>query len=103
MFKERLKIARKAKGLTQQGLADMIGINIETIRSYEQGKRRPDLNMLKKISKVLDCDANYLLDIKVKEKEGKVVFGEMAEIVDKLESLPEEQRKATIQLIRTLK
>ena len=32
-----LKAARKNAGLTQAGLSDMTGINLRTIRGYEQG------------------------------------------------------------------
>lgn len=37
-----IEIARKAAGITQQQLADMLGIPIDTVRSWGCGRRRPD-------------------------------------------------------------
>ena len=34
-----MKAARKTLGLTQEGLAERIGLSVDSIRSYEQNKR----------------------------------------------------------------
>ncbi len=34
-----IKTARKTLGLTQAGLAERIGMSVDTIRAYEQGAR----------------------------------------------------------------
>ena len=41
---ERIRIARKAKGLNQQQLADAIGKSIRAVQMYEKGET--DLNIL---------------------------------------------------------
>jgi transcriptional regulator with XRE-family HTH domain len=40
-FAERLKAARKATGLTQQGMADRMLIPKRTIEKWEQGSNTP--------------------------------------------------------------
>lgn len=101
MIKERLKELRRKKGIkTQAELAKMSGVSLDTIRNLESGRRNPSRDMLIRLAEFFDCEIEYLLG---KEREGKVVFGELAEAVDLLEGLPEEKRKATIQLLRTLK
>lgn len=60
-FSNNLKILRKAKGLTQGGLAEMIGVKANTISNYESGSSAPDIVMIEKIVKILDVDAHSLL------------------------------------------
>ena len=38
MTKEQLKQARQSLGLTQQGLADKLGIKLAKLRNWEQGR-----------------------------------------------------------------
>ena len=41
-FAEKLRQLRDAAGLTQEQLAERSGINLWTIRGYEQGRREPN-------------------------------------------------------------
>lgn len=38
---ERIKQARHQTGHTQQSLAQLMGISIETVRAWEQGRAKP--------------------------------------------------------------
>lgn len=60
-FGERLKESRNKAGLTQQKLADEIGVAKSTIAGYESGTREPDFFKIKKIVETLSIDADYLL------------------------------------------
>lgn len=60
-FGERLKESRNKAGLTQQQLADEIGVAKSTIAGYESGTREPDFFKIKKIVETLSIDADYLL------------------------------------------
>lgn len=42
IYKSEIRIAREAAGLTQQQFADMFDISIDTIKSWDVGRRRPD-------------------------------------------------------------
>lgn len=44
----RLKKLREAKGLSQAELAKIIGISASSIGMYEQGRRTPEVETLKK-------------------------------------------------------
>lgn len=62
MFSERLKLLRHEKrGLTQESLADQLGIAKTTYSSYEQGKREPDFNTLQQLASYFDVSVDYLL------------------------------------------
>jgi transcriptional regulator with XRE-family HTH domain len=50
---EKIQAARKKAGLTQKGLASIVGTASVTIRQYEANNREPSLAMLGKIAKAL--------------------------------------------------
>ena len=54
----RLKQARKEKGLSQEELANLIGLNVGTVSKYEQGDRTPGIGKLQLIANALDCDTS---------------------------------------------
>jgi transcriptional regulator with XRE-family HTH domain len=56
-----LKEIRLNKGLTQQQLADNIGVSRQQIVKWESGERNPKLSALKKLAKVLECDLMELI------------------------------------------
>lgn len=60
-FPERLRRLRKGYGLTQEDLAKMVGVNKQTISQYERGVRRPDLEMLTRLSERLGTTTDYLV------------------------------------------
>lgn len=49
------------KKATQKSVAEELGVNIDTVKSWESGSFLPSLLHLKKLCKILDCDADYLL------------------------------------------
>lgn len=49
----RMKVARVEKGLTQQQLADAIGVTRQTIGLIEQGRFNPSLALCIQIAKAL--------------------------------------------------
>lgn len=67
IFQERLKQARLDKGLTQEQLAELIGVAKSTLNGYEKGNREPDFFKIKKLIEVLGVDANYLLCVEESE------------------------------------
>lgn len=60
-FPQRLVLQRKARKLTQQGLADLAGIHLTQIQRYEKGDAQPTLEMIRKLSKALAVSADELL------------------------------------------
>lgn len=61
-FAERLKRARKAAGLTQKQLGDMIQIKVTTFSQYETGQRDPSIPTICRLSKILS--AEKILELK---------------------------------------
>lgn len=61
-FAERLKLAREARGMTQQSIADLMGIDKSTYCGYETGKRQPDVQKIKQLSSILGVSGDDLLE-----------------------------------------
>lgn len=68
-FGENLKIARIKNKLTQQQVADMVGISKSTITNYEADKRQPDVFMIKKLAHALNVTGDYLIGYEPKNKD----------------------------------
>lgn len=50
----KLKAARSAKDLSQQALADLVGVSRQTINAIEKGDYNPTIKLCIAICKVLD-------------------------------------------------
>ena len=61
VFGKRLRELRKEKGYTIEQFADMVGISKSTLGYYENNKRMPDIEILARISNVLNVNADYLI------------------------------------------
>lgn len=87
MFKKRLSEIRKSRGLTQEQLADELGISSSTISSYERGIREPNLQMISDIADYFNVDQGFLLgDSPVRRKYAFDKDGsyELETIIDKI-------------------
>ena len=63
-FNEKLRQARKAKGITQEDLADEIGSHPASVSNYETGRSMPSTLTLIDLCEVLDVSADWLLGLK---------------------------------------
>ncbi len=61
MFKDRLRAARMHRGMTQQSMADVLGVALRTYQQYEQGKTFPSYDSLRSLADVLDLPTDWLL------------------------------------------
>lgn len=60
-FAQRLVALRKERGLTQQALADRVGIHVSNIRRYEAATSQPTLDVLRNVALALVTSADSLL------------------------------------------
>lgn len=61
-YLDELASLRKARGLSQARLAEMVGVEQPTIQRWEKGKREPDLDNLKSLATALGVTPGSLLD-----------------------------------------
>ena len=75
MFASRLRALRKERGLTLQQLAKHFGMSHSTLSIYETGSRKPDMEMLKKLSDFFGVSVDYLIgESPVRDKEETVIL-----------------------------
>lgn len=60
-FAQRLKVLRKERGITQQQLADGVGISKGGLSYYENAGRTPDISILERFADYFGVTTDYLL------------------------------------------
>ena len=102
MFKDNLIELRKLNGMSQDELADRIGVSRQTVSKYETGESLPDIEKCKRIAEVFSVSMDDLINYERNNKnnlglnvppKGKHIFG-MVKVGDKGQSvIPAEARK----------
>ena len=60
-FGDRLRKLRQSRGISQQQVAEYLGVNRTTYVKYETGKSEPNVGTLKKLAQYFDISMDYLL------------------------------------------
>ena len=93
MIGENIQHLRKMKSITQEALAEQVGVSRQTIAKWESGESAPDLDMAGKLGQALDVSLDDLVnaplykappeagDMKGKHVFGLVTVGDKGQIV----------------------
>jgi len=60
-FPQRLATLRKARGLTQRALAELVKLSLIQIHRYEAGSAQPSLDGIRKLARALRVSADSLV------------------------------------------
>lgn len=60
-FKDKLPIIRKERGLSQEGLAEIVGISRQAVAKWELGQGYPDIDNLVKLSDIFKISLDRLV------------------------------------------
>lgn len=63
IFGDRLREAIGWSGMTQRQLADACGVTEATVSRYVNGRRLPDVPMLRRMRDVLGCSYDMLIGV----------------------------------------
>lgn len=63
MVAAKLREARIKKNMTQNNLADELGISFQAVSNWERGNSLPDISKYEDLCQILDIDLEYLLGI----------------------------------------
>ena len=91
----RIKALRTKKGLTQEELSELVGINPKYLSSIERGKENPTFNTLIALSESLDVDFGAMFNLLQAEdpKASKEI------IISLLDKLDDEQIKLVLRIV----
>lgn len=67
-FSERLTSLRKGRGLSQEALAEQLGVSRQAVSKWEKGEAMPELSKLDAICRFFDVSPNYLMGYEEREK-----------------------------------
>ncbi len=71
---KRIKELRKKNDLTQEKLADYLGVTYKSVSKWETGVTFPDLSMIVPLSKLLRVTTDELLGAKIEEPDERKAF-----------------------------
>ena len=86
---------RRARGLTQAKLAEMIDLEQEAISRWERGTRVPTLHRLQQLSDALNCSVDQLL-----QRGSKRPDDQLAMIADALDGLDSDERELVVNFVQ---
>ena len=114
-FGENLKKLRKRANLSQNELANLLGINQYNISFWEIGRSEPNIEQLIKLSEILNVPIDYLLGKDViltsNEEEFQTVTNHfiqdiedemLNELISLYSSISNEKKKDLLQLVKSL-
>lgn len=88
-FGDNIQKLRNSKNMSQQELADAIGIGRSTLANYEQNKREPNFNTLESIAKYFNVSTDYILgftndqfDHTHKDSLNEIVYKQLLKLTD---------------------
>ena len=109
-FGERLKKARKRRGLTQAQVMEMTGITDKSLSRYENGASAPDPDSIPALIRLYDVSADYIMGLStqmghatVSPSDGLTVSGGCSDVYEMLEELSDGARKKAEEYIVMLK
>ena len=78
MIGENIQYLRKKRNLTQEALAEKIGVSRQTIAKWETGESAPDIAMASALSRELEVSLDEMVSDSARElppEKGKYMFG----------------------------
>ena len=66
---EQIRFYRKQKGLTQEQLAEAMGVSIAAVSKWEQGQSLPEISMLMELADFFDLSVDALLGYRLRSND----------------------------------
>jgi transcriptional regulator with XRE-family HTH domain len=103
-FKEigaRIAQQRKAQNLTQQQLAERLGLSQQMVASYEVGRRRVPISLLAPLAKALAVPVDTLLGISTgAARRGPVP--KLHQQIERISQLPRPKQRFVMEMLETV-
>ena len=94
----RIKIARKKRGLTQEDLAELLDVSIGYVSQVERGVTKISLDLLASVSVILRCDVSELVAESAVESNGYIA----EDLARRISELDGRQKKMLYEFLELL-
>ncbi|MEM8812494.1 MAG: helix-turn-helix domain-containing protein [Pseudomonadota bacterium] len=84
----RVKFLRQVRGISQEKLADSLGLTFQQVQKYETGANRFPIARLVRIAHLLGCTASFFLGEDTSKDDSVKLFPVLAERKDILALIP---------------
>ena len=102
----RIAEARKEQGLTQQDLADHLGIPQQTMANYEVARARIPASMLPTVAQLLTLSLDELIGSPLPQRKGKQAkrgpASRLQQQIEAVEQLPKTKQQFVSQMLDTV-
>ena len=107
MTMKNLRLLRESGNLSQQKLADQVGVSQAQIYSYENNVYEPAIDTLKRFAEFFETSVDYIIDNtdikhKIEHIEKFDLNAEEALLIEKYRTLPPNARNSIFVMIDTL-
>ena len=85
---DHIRFLRKQKGLTQEQLAEAVGVSVAAVSKWEQGQSLPEIPMLIELADFFDCSVDALLGYALRANDRESV-GERLKMLRRTEKIDE--------------
>lgn len=100
---QRIAQARKAQNLTQQQLADHLGISQQTMAHYEVGRLRVPASMLPELAEVLNLSFEELFGMPTEAGKGKRgPASKLQQQIEQVRDLPRTKQRFVMEMLETV-
>ena len=97
----RVAELRKEQGLTQESLAELLGVSQQSVAAYEVGRLRIAVSMLPRLAKVLGVSVETLIgEENAPAKRGPAP--KLQQQIERISRLPRTQQRFVIQMLDTV-
>lgn len=101
-YGQHLAELREAAGLTQQQLADKLGVPQSNITFWERSEKPPRGEVLPKLSVVLNVSADALLRLAPPKPKKQVAKGRLQLVFESASKLPRRQQQKIAEVVEAL-
>lgn len=96
-FGEKLRQARKRRGLTQKELAQAVDARHNSVSNWESDKNQPDPETIRRLCRVLEVDPNFFFEA---ESLSSQLSGVEFALFGEVRELSEEDKRDVLEFIR---
>ena len=100
---ERISLLRKAHGITQVQLAQVLGVSQQTVQAYEVGRRRIQVAALPVVASTLSVSLEELFgQAKQAARAKRGPVSALRQQVERIEQLPKPKQKFVLEMLQTV-